>query len=379
MILLNGPNTKKISDKYIQDCLKTNWISTSGRYIDFFKRKLKNITKSKYVNLLNSGTSSLHIALKVVGVSKDNEVICPSLTFIASINPILYLGANPIFFDCDEYHNINVLHVVEFLNNNTYFKNNFTYNSRTKKIIKAIIIVHMWGNVCDFRSLLKICKKKNIKIIEDASESLGSYYINKNKKIHTGSLGDVGCLSFNGNKIITCGSGGAILTNNAKYHREANYYASQAKDDPIRFIHNDIGYNYRMPNINAALGLGQLNKLNSFLKKKREIRQWYHKKLKSKKYVELCKVPSGHINNFWLNIIKLNKKYRYKPYDLYLKFKKKNIETRMIWFPCHLQKKLKLFQKYNIKNTRKYFDTCLCLPSGTLLTEKEIEKVVNIL
>ena len=270
MILLNEPNIKKNSKKYIYDCLNTNWVSTSGIYLRRFKQKIKNFTKSKYVTLTNSGSSALHLALKIAGVSENTEVICPSMTFIAPINAILYCGASPIFFDCDDYHNLKINDVINFLEKKTKFKSGKTYNLKTRKIIKAVIIVHMWGNVCEFEKLKKLCKKRDIKIIEDASESLGSFLIKSKKRIHTGISGDIGCLSFNGNKIITTGSGGAILTNNKDNIEKAEYLSAQAKDDNIRFVHNDVGYNYRMANLNAALGLSQIENLKYFLQKKKK-------------------------------------------------------------------------------------------------------------
>ncbi len=278
MILLNEPNIKNNSKKYISDCLNTNWVSTSGLYIQKFRQEIKNFTNSKYVTLTNSGSSALHLALKVAGVDKNTEVICPSMTFIAPINAIIYCGGSPIFFDCDENHNLKINDVVNFLEKRTQLKRGKTYNLRTKKIIKAIIVVHMWGNVCEFEKLKKFCKKGGIRIIEDASESLGSFLIKSKKKIHTGISGDIGCLSFNGNKIITTGSGGAVLTNNKSFLEKAEYLSAQAKDDNVRFIHNDVGYNYRMANINAALGLSQIENLKYFLQKKKKLDLFMKKK-----------------------------------------------------------------------------------------------------
>ncbi len=379
MILLNEPNIKKNSKKYIYDCLNTNWVSTSGIYLQIFKKKIKNFTNSRYVTLTNSGSSALHLALKIAGVTKNTEVICPSMTFIAPINAILYCGGSPIFFDCDESHNLKINDVINFLEKRTKFKSGKTYNIKTKKIIKAIIIVHMWGNVCEFEKLKKLCKKRNIKIIEDASESLGSFLIKSKRRIHTGISGDIGCLSFNGNKIITTGSGGAVLTNNKGFIKRAEYLSAQAKDDSIRFVHNDVGYNYRMANINAALGLSQIENLKYFLQKKKIIRSFYEKKLKNIKGISMVDYPKNHDNNFWLNIISFNKSIKKNVYDIHLYLLKNKIETRMIWFPCHLQKKMKMFENFNIKSTKDYFDRCLCLPSGTSLTIKNLNKIVHYL
>ena len=377
MILLNEPNIGNNSKKYVYDCLNTNWVSTSGIYLEKFKQKIKKFTNSKYVTLTNSGSSALHLALKIAGVSKDTEVICPSMTFIAPINAILYCGGSPIFFDCDESYNLNINDVINFLKTRTKFEGGRTYNIRTKKTIKAIIVVHMWGNVCEFEKLKKICKNRSIRIIEDASESLGSFLIKSNKRIHTGISGDIGCLSFNGNKIITTGSGGAVLTNNKTFIKSAEYFSAQAKDDSVRFIHNDVGYNYRMANINAALGLSQIENLKYFLQKKKIIRSFYEKKFKDIKGISMINYPKNHDNNFWLNIISFDKSIKKNIYDIHLYLLKNKIETRMIWYPCHLQKKMKKFENYNIKSTKNYFDKSLCLPSGTSLTKKNLNKIVK--
>ena len=379
MILLNEPNIKNNSRKYIQDCLDTNWVSTSGSYIKKFEQKIKKITNCNYVSLTNSGTSALHLALLVAGVKKNTEVICPSMSFISPINSIIYCGASPIFFDCDENYNLNIKDVLLFLQTKTEFKNNKTYNLKTNKIITAIIVVHMWGNVCDFINIKKFCRKRNIKIIEDASESIGSYFVKSNKKIHTGVLGDIGCLSFNGNKVITAGSGGAVLASSKSYKKKIDYFSSQAKDDSVKFIHNDIGYNYRMANINAALGLSQIEHLENFVHKKRKIRLYYEKGLKNKQGISIIKYPKEHINNFWLNIVLIDKKIKKSPYQIHQYLLKHQIETRMIWYPCHLQVKMRKFQKFKISSTRDYYNRSLCLPSGTSLSKSKIDKVIHYL
>ncbi|MDC2969026.1 aminotransferase class I/II-fold pyridoxal phosphate-dependent enzyme [Candidatus Pelagibacter sp.] len=377
MILLNEPNIKNNSKKYIQNCLDTNWVSTSGLYIKKFERKIKKITNSKYVTLTNSGTSALHLALMVAGVKKNTEVICPSMSFISPINAIIYCGASPIFFDCDENYNLNIKDVLSFLQTKTEFKNNKTYNLKTSKVITAVIVVHMWGNVCDFSNIKKFCRQRNIKIIEDASESLGSYFVKQNKKIHTGVLGDFGCLSFNGNKIITTGSGGAVLTSSRSYKKKIDYFSAQAKDDSVRFKHNDIGYNYRMANLNAALGLSQIKHLKNFVQKKRKIRLYYERGFKHKKGITMLQYPKQHENNFWLNILLISKTIKKTPYQIHQYLLKHKIETRMIWYPCHLQVKMRKFQKFKMNSTRSYYNRSLCLPSGTSLSKAKIDKVID--
>ena len=241
-------------------------MSTGGNLINKFERKIEKITGVKHAIACNSGTSALHISIKLSGISPGDEIIAPTLTFVATINTIIYNECNPIFMDCDKYYNIDAKKTLEFLRDQTFKKNNFTYNKKTKRKISALIVTHVWGNAVDIDKLVKECKLKNIKIIEDASESLGSRYKNGD---HTGTKGLFGAISFNSNKIITTGCGGIILTNNLKLANKARYLTTQAKDDPINFVHNEIGYNYRMTNISAALGLSQLEQFKFFLKKRK--------------------------------------------------------------------------------------------------------------
>lgn len=235
-IFLASPKIFSDTKKQVLNSLKNNWISSWGDYIAKFENKIKKYTNSKNVVVCSSGTAALHVSLVLSNVKKGDEVIVPTLTFIATINVVKYLDASPIFMDCDNFFNIDVKKTIEFLNKETFFKNNFTFNKKTGKKISAIIPVHVWGNAVKLKELIKICKKKNIKVIEDATESLGTFYTHKelNGK-HTGTIGDFGCLSFNGNKIITAGAGGAILTKSNLLAKKARYLISQSKDDKFKF------------------------------------------------------------------------------------------------------------------------------------------------
>ena len=256
---LSIPHINHSDTQSLKSVMKSGWISTSAKIVNEFEKKLSYFCKTKYSIALNSGTSAIHLGLKILGVNKNCEVIVPSITFIATVNPILYLGAKPIIFDVDQYHNLKISDVIQFIKNKTIFKNKRTINKKTKKEIKAIIVAHMWGRACDFSELTKLCKKRNIYIIEDAAEALGSYVNTKRKKLkHCGGMGDIGCLSFNANKIITTGSGGAIITSNRNLYLKAQYLANQAKDDTFNYIHNECGYNYKMNGMAAALGISQL-------------------------------------------------------------------------------------------------------------------------
>ena len=332
-IALSEPYLISRSLKYLKKSIYSNWVSTSGPMVKEFERKICNLTGAKYAIACNSGTAALHIGLKLAEPAPGDEVIVPTLTFVATVNCVIYNNCSPIFMDCDEFFNIDKKKTLEFLKKNTFKKGNYSYNKQTKKKVVALIITHVWGNAAEIKELVRECKKRNIKIIEDASESIGTKY--KSSLKHTGAFGLVGIISFNGNKLITTGGGGILITNIKKIADRAKYLTSQAKDNSIFFIHNEVGYNYRMTNLSAALGLGQIDNFKFLLNKKKEIRKMYEKKLKASKNFELRKTPDYAYNNFWMNVVKFKKgKNRVNLNKTYLKFKKKkhrsapNLETK---------------------------------------------------
>ena len=246
---LHAPNINfRESSKIINKCLKSNWVSTDGNLVNEFEKRISKFTGAKYTIACNSGTSALHVALRLAGVSRTDEVIVPTLTFVAPVNSIIYNNASPIFMDCDDYYNLDIKKTINFLKKETFFKNGFTFNKRTKRCIKAVLPVNVWGNALRLDNLKFICDKKNIKIIEDASEALGTFLKKRKRKIHVGLCGLAGCLSFNANKIITSGCGGAIITNNKKIASKALFLITQAKENSVEYIHSDVGYNYRLTN-----------------------------------------------------------------------------------------------------------------------------------
>ena len=371
---LSSPYIRFDENKYINEALKSEWVSTSGKFIDLFANELKKFTGSNYVIPCINGTSALHLMLKSIGIEKNDEVIVPTISFIAPINAIRYMDANPVFMDCDEFHNIDCEKVIEFVNSNTYFKSGSTYNKKTKRKIKAIIVVHVWGNAVNIYRLVNFLKKRNIILLEDSSESLGTFYKKGNlKNKHTGTIGLAGCLSFNSNKLITTGGGGAILTNNKKIADYSSYLSTQAKDDSIFFVHNDVGFNYRLPNINAALGYGQIKKLKKFLLIKKNITNFYKKYFKSLNFINLIDNPNFSISNNWFNVISIDQFSNKKLNKLIIDLEKKGIQTRPIWKLNHQQKKFKNFQSYKIEKALKYVKHCLCIPSSLHLNEGDIK------
>jgi len=365
---------------YIKNSIQKREL-TFGKYCNLFNNSIKKLTKSKYSILCSSGTAALHISMKVAGVKEDDEVIVPTLTFIATINSIAYNNASPIFMDTDDYFNLDEDKSISFIKKNTYFKNGYSYNKKTKKRISALIIVHVWGNAAKVNKLIKLCRIKNIKVIEDATESLGTFYKKNNKKYkHTGTIGDLGCISFNGNKIITAAGGGAIISNNKKYIEKANYYINQSKDNELFYIHNEIGFNYRLSNVQSAIGFAQLKSLNKIINYKKKIRDKYINAFKYNNNFAIYSSPDYSINNNWMNLLKLkkiNKKYNVKSIISYLI--KNKVQARPIWQLNHKQKMYKKCQTYNIYNANNQINNSICLPSSATLKNFEINKIINLL
>ncbi len=376
-ISLHAPKFFGNEIKYLNQCIKSSWLSSSGKFVKTFEKKISKYTKSKYAISCINGTSALHLSLKLAGVKKNDEVITPTITFIAAVNVIKYLGANPIFMDCDNFLNLNIKKTIEFIKFNTYFRKGHTYNKKTNKKISALIAVHVFGNPVDLEKIVPLCKKRNIKIIEDSSESLGSFYSKgKLKNKHTGTVGFLGCLSFNLNKIITTGGGGMILTNSKKLAVKAKYLANQAKDDPVNFVHNSIGYNYGLTNVHAAIGLAQYENLNNIIKKKKKVYLKYKNILKLNKNVNLMESPDYSKSNYWLNVIKVKNKAYFN--FLLKKLLSNNIEVRPVWKCNHLQKPYLKCQKFKISNALNLVNRCICLPSSFFLNSKQIIKISKL-
>jgi len=376
MIPLSVPSLKGNELKYLKECIKTEYVSSVGKYVGLFEKKVCNYTGSKYAVACSSGTSAIQLALRTVGVRENDEVIIPTLTFIATANAPRYLKAIPIFMDCDRFYNLDTKKLVTFVENNTYLKNGYSFNKKTNRRISAILPVHVSGNAVDLSKIIKLCKKRKIKIVEDAAESFGTFYNKGNlKNKHTGTVGDVGCLSFNGNKIITSGGGGMILTNNKKIADFARYLSTQATDDSINYVHHNIGYNFRLTNIQAAVGLAQLEKIKHFLGRKKQIYNFYKKELKNIKNVSFVLEPDHAKNNHWMMSILLKKNSHKMRLIKFLK--EKNIQTRSIWLPCHMQKQYKKYEKYKISNAEKFFKKTINIPCSTNLNIGSAKKVVK--
>ena len=380
-ISLSEPFIFGLEYEYIKECLDTGWVSSAGRFVDLFEDKIANYTGAKFAVACSNATSALFISLKILGVKRDEEVIVPTLTFIAPVNTIKYLGAEPIFMDADEYCNIDVNKTVEFIETETKFKNNISYNKKTGKIVRALLPVHVFGNAADLESLQNICTERNIVILEDASESLGTIYTKgKLKGKHTGSVGQMGCISFNGNKILTSGGGGMIICNDEESSEKAAYLTKQAKDDPVNFIHNEIGYNLRLSNIQAALGLAQMENIEKALKIKKKINNFYRENLNLTDGLTLMNSPGYADNNNWLSILRVEEEIFGKPSSFLIdKLRNKSIEVRPIWKLNHLQRPYLNNQTYKIEKAEELVSTAVSLPSSISLTSEQLNKIIKVI
>ena len=336
---LHEPTFGESEMKYTQDCVATAWVSSVGKYVDTFEDMLAAFTGTKRAIAVANGTAALHICLILAGVERDDEVLCPALTFVATANAIAYCGAIPHFVDSEmKTLAVDPVKLKVYLKSNAEVKNGECYNKLTGRRIKGLIVMHPFGHPADLDPILEVCNEYNIPLIEDAAESIGSYY----KGVHTGNHGIISSLSFNGNKTITTGGGGAIITNDEELGRLAKYITTTAKK-PHRweFYHDMLGYNYRMPNINAALGCGQMEALPELLKKKKQVADMYKNAFSGISGVEFYDEPIYGKSNFWLNLIMLSKENAMERDTILAATNDAGIMTRPAWI---LMNKLPMYK-----------------------------------
>lgn len=381
MIPLSVPKLDGDEWKFVKKCIDSNWISSAGKFVEKFEEAICKYTKAKHAIACINGTSGLFIALKLAGVRSGDEVIVPTLTFIAPINAVKYLGAEPVFMDCDEFMNIDPDKISEFLKEECSITKKGVINKRSGKYIRAMLPVHIFGNPCDMERIMVIGKKYNLKVIEDATESLGSYYKEgKYKNRFTGTIGDFGVYSFNGNKIITTGAGGMIVANNKNIAAKAKYLTNQAKDDSVRYIHNEIGYNFRLTNLQAALGVAQLKQLNKFIKTKKRNYELYKKGLENIKGISLLGFPKRTSSNFWFYSLIVDKeKYGMDRGSLMNELKKRRIQTRPVWHLNHLQRPYIKNRAYKIEKAFWFAERILNVPCSANLKDSDVKKIVSVI
>lgn len=369
-IPLSIPEVRGNEWKYIKECLDTGWVSSAGSYVNNFEEKVRDYLGSKYAVAVINGTSALHVSLLACDVQPGDEVIVPTLTFIATANAVRYCGAYPVFMDCEpDTLCIDVQKVSDFMNNECQrHRDGYTYNKQTDRRIKAIIPVHVFGHPADMDALLDVSEKNNIDIIEDATESLGSEYNGRK----SGSLGKTGCLSFNGNKIITTGGGGMVVTDDATIANTARHLTTQARSDPFEYDHDDIGYNYRLTNIQAAMGVAQMERLDEYVTIKRKNASLYRELLSGLEWVEFLWEKPWARSNFWFYTIKVPGKHK-APLMEHLILK--NIQVRPVWKLLHTLPMYRDFQAYVIEKAGEAYDTCINLPCSVGLKDEEIKFV----
>ena len=362
-IPLHEPIFRGNEKKYLIEAIDSTYVSSVGKFVDHFEEMMCQLTGAKHAVAIVNGTSALHLSLLLAGVEREDEVISQSLTFIATCNAISYLGAKPFFIDVDkDSMGMSPELLQEFLENNTYFENDgFCYNKRTGCRIKACVPMHTFGFPCRIDEISVTCKRYNIFLVEDAAESIGSYYKGK----HTGLWGTLGTFSFNGNKTVTCGGGGAIITNDSEIARKAKHLSTQSKvPHSWEFVHDAIGYNYRMPNINAALACAQLEQLESFISNKRQLAKDYNNFFKKINILFPTEIQEAKANN-WLNLILLENKLER---DAFLEYSNKNgVMTRPVWELMHRLTMFKNCNHNDLSNSEWLADRIVNIPSSVRL------------
>ncbi len=376
-IPLSVPNFEGNEEKYVNDAVKSTWVSTGGGYVTKFEDAVAEYVKMPRAVATASGTSALHLALIVSGVGQGDEVLVPALTFIAAVNPVRYVNAQPVFVDCDDYLCIDPEKILEFLQDNCEIKDGKTFNKTTGAQVKAIMAVHVFGNMCCMERIVDIAKQYNLIVIEDATEALGTYYTQgRYKGKFAGTIGDVGCYSFNGNKIITTGGGGMLVSNHPQWAEHAKHLSTQAKSDEVRFYHDEIGYNYRMTNLQAALGVAQMESLEKFISVKERNYNFYFENIHGKNGLEILPFRTETRSNRWFYSVLL-KDSTLSTDDVLEGMKQDNIQTRPIWALISDLAPYKDCQRTDLTKANYYFKRVVNIPCTTNLTLQDAKIVAD--
>jgi dTDP-4-amino-4,6-dideoxygalactose transaminase len=370
-VYLASPHMGGLEAQFIKEAFDTNWIAPLGPNVDAFEREVAELVGIKAATALTSGTAAIHMALKVLGIGRGDTVFCSSLTFAASCNPIIYEGAEPVFIDSEP----------ESWNMSPKALEKAMYSCWMEgKLPRAVIVVNLYGQSADMEPIVDICKKYNVPIIEDAAESLGADY----KGVKSGTIGDFGIYSFNGNKIITTSGGGMLVSNNESAIKKVKFLATQARDSARHYQHSELGYNYRMSNILAGIGRGQLRILGQRIMEKKKIYNTYKKEFNKIQDIEMMPILNSGEPNYWLSVITINGNSNVKPLDIIEALEKYNIESRPVWKPMHLQPVFKNYRFYShndeeVSVSEDIFNRGICLPSDTKMTEEDIHRIIEII
>ena len=347
--------------QYVQEAFETNLVAPLGPNVTGFENELAAKVGSKAASATTTGTAAIHLALKSVGVKAGDIVFCPTLTFSATANPIIYQNATPVFIDSDyETWNMDPKALEEAFEK---------YGDK----VKAVLVVHLYGLSADMDKIMEICNKHNVVVIEDAAESLGAYYKGK----HTGTFGVLGVFSFNGNKIITTSGGGMLVSNDEEKIKKVRFWSTQSRDAARHYQHSELGFNYRMSNVVAGIGRGQLKVLEQRVDKKKYIFEFYKRELGQLEGVEFMPINDWNNPNYWPSVLTLKGSVR--PLDVMEALEKENIESRPVWKPMHMQP---FFAKYDYIGgdvSEKLFENGVCLPSDTKMTDEDLERICSII
>lgn len=372
MLLLSGPNIAGNEWKYVKECLDTGWVSSVGSYVTKFENMVAEYAGCKYGVATSNGTSALHIALMLAGVEPGDLVITPNVTFIATVNSIRYAGADPVLVDIDPENWQMDLNLLEtWLEKETKREGNGSLlHTPSGRRIGAIMPVHVLGNMGDVDHLMRISEKFGLPVVEDSTEALGSYYKGK----HAGSFGLMGCFSFNGNKIITTGGGGVIVTNNEALAKKAKHLTTQAKSDPFEYVHDEVGYNYRLVNVLAAMGVAQMELLPDFVKRKKEVDAYYRAGLNGLADIRFQSVSPDVDPNCWLFT------FRTKHQKALLKaLNDQQLQSRPFWVPMN---QLRMFSKdiyvTQTDHSNQVYQECLSIPCSTNITKEDMDRVLQV-
>lgn len=370
-IYLASPHMGGMEQKFVQEAFDTNWVAPLGPNVNNFEKELAEYVGAKDAAALVSGTSAIHLALKALGIKSGDRVFCTSLTFAASCNPIIYESGEPVFIDSEpESWNMSPIALEKA----------FAKAKEENKMPIAVIVVHLYGQSADMDKIMAICEKYNTPIIEDAAESLGATYKGK----QTGTFGKFGIFSFNGNKIITTSGGGMLVSDDSEKIAKARFWSTQARDNARHYEHTELGYNYRMSNITAGIGRGQLRVLNERITQKKHIFERYIEAFNNIEDIEMMPICEYGEPNYWLSCMTLKEGSKVKPLDIILALEEMNIESRPIWKPMHIQPYYSEFNFFNHNDEgigvgEDIFNRGVCLPSDTKMSEEEMDKVINII
>ncbi len=375
-IPLSVPHISGNEWEYIKSCLDDGWVSSVGAFVNRFEQEFAAYVGQKFGVATSSGTSALHTALMVAGIERDDEVMVSDLTFIASVNSITYVGAHPVLMDVEpNYLQMDVAKVADFLGKECEHRAGGLINKSTGRRVKAIMPVHVLGHPVDMQPLRQLADKYGLMIINDASESVGTLY-------HGSPVtrwAEISAYSFNGNKIMTTGSGGMVTTDDEAFAKRAKYLTTQAKDDPVEYVHEEVGYNYRLSNLQAALGVAQLEQIERFVAKKRRIAARYESGLKDMRGLCLMREAPDVFSTYWLYTVQINAdEYGCDSRALMARLKAANIEARPLWRPMHLLTPYQRAQAYKIEVTDVLYQQSLSLPSSVGLTDEEQDRVIGV-